>query len=130
MYIRVVLILIIFEFLCWQRLIWFEINKQKYPPSFKSLSNFNLCRTAMQVSHLNNMGVLDIEISIFYSDQSNGSKNLKLCRLYLYSIIEAILQNFCRFLAIIILELQLKYCSILVLVSYRLQNYICKNYQE
>ena len=30
----------IFEFLCYPRLIWFELNKNYYPPSFKSLSLF------------------------------------------------------------------------------------------
>ena len=34
-YIRVVLILGIFEFLRGQGLIWFEINKKKYPPKFQ-----------------------------------------------------------------------------------------------
>ena len=47
--------------------------------------NFNLRRTATQVSHLNNMEFFGIERSIFYSSQSNGSKNLKLCRLYPYN---------------------------------------------
>ena len=58
----------------------------------------------MQVSHLNNMGFLALERAIFYSGQSNGSKKLKLDFIL---IIVAILQNFYRFLAIIIFELQL-----------------------
>ena len=39
----------------------------------------------MQVFHLNNMGVLELNDHFFYSGQSNGSKNVKLCRLYLYN---------------------------------------------
>ena len=39
MYIRVVLILDIFEYLRGQGLIWFEINKKNYPPNYL---NFNL----------------------------------------------------------------------------------------
>ena len=58
-YIRVVLILGIFKFLRGQGLIWFEINKKKNIPQVSSFYvNFNPCLTAMQVSHLNNMGFL------------------------------------------------------------------------
>ena len=63
-------------------LIWFEINKKNIPQVSSLYLNFNQCRTAMQVSYLNNIG---IERSIFFSGQSNGSKNLKLCRLYSYN---------------------------------------------
>ena len=34
------LILDIFEYLSGQGLIWLEINKKKYPPSFQPLSQF------------------------------------------------------------------------------------------
>ena len=51
-YIREALILGIFEFLCSQMLIWFGMNKNKHPQVSSLYLNFNICRTAMQVSHL------------------------------------------------------------------------------
>ena len=58
-------------------------NFKKLFSEFQVCLNFNLCPTAMQeVAHQN---VLGIEISIFYTGQSNSSKNQKLCRLYRYN---------------------------------------------
>ena len=59
--------------------------------------NFTLCRTAMQVSHLNNMGFLALNDQFFIPAKVSSKMDFIL-------IIVAILQNFCRFLAIIILE--------------------------
>ena len=73
-HIRVVLILCIFECWCCLRLIWFEINKNKKINQVSSLYlNFNLCCTAIQVSHLNNMVsnhsdiLINILIRYYYS---------------------------------------------------------------
>ena len=85
-YIRVVLILGILKFLPWQGLIWFEINKKKYPPSFKSLSQFQPMPHSNASFPSKQHGVLGIERSIFYSGQSNCLKNMKLCRHYPYTI--------------------------------------------
>ena len=66
MYIRVVLILDIFEYLRGQGLIWLEIKKKKNIPQVSSLNlNFDLCPTAMQVSHLNNMRFLALNDKFF-----------------------------------------------------------------
>ena len=46
-------------------LIWFEINKKKYPPSFKSLSQSLRVPPAMLVYQLNNMGFLAIKYQFF-----------------------------------------------------------------
>ena len=67
MYIRVVLILGIFDFLRLQRLIWFEINKKKkkqHPQVSSLYLNFNLMQ-AMQVSHLNNIEFLALNDQFF-----------------------------------------------------------------
>ena len=66
LYIRVVLILGIFKFLGWQRLIWFEIKKKNIPQVSSVYLTFNLWRTAMQVSHLNNMGFWHWKINYLF----------------------------------------------------------------
>ena len=40
-----------------------KVNKKKYPPKFQVY--LNLCRTAMQVSHLNNIGFLPLTDKFF-----------------------------------------------------------------
>ena len=61
-------------------------KKKKNIPQVSSLYlNFSPGLTAMQVSHLNNMGFLALNYKIFNSGQSNCLKNLKLCRLYPYN---------------------------------------------
>ena len=63
---RVVLNVGIFEFSRRQRLTWFEINKKKYILQVSSLYlNFNLRRTAIKVSRLNNMGYLTLNNQFF-----------------------------------------------------------------
>ena len=102
---RVVLILGILEFLRRERL-WFEINKKKISSQVSSLYlNFNLSRTAMQVSHLNNLRFLALNEQFFIPAKVMVSKIWNSVDFIL--IIVAILLNLYRFLAIIILELQL-----------------------
>ena len=64
-----VLILNIFEYLRGQDHIWLEINLKKYPSKFQVYLNFNLCRTTMQVSHLNNMAFLALNDQFFIPDK-------------------------------------------------------------
>ena len=80
---RVVLIFGIFEFLPWQRLIWFEINKKK-KKIHPTYSQFYVPHSEASFSFKWH-GVFGTEISIFYSGQSNCSKNLKLSRIYSYN---------------------------------------------
>ena len=69
----------------------------------------------MQVSHLNNMGFLALKYRFFIPAKAIVQTFLNFVDFIL--IILAILQNFDRFLAIIILELQLDKMLLYVCVS-------------
>ena len=83
-------------------LIWFEINKNNIPQVSSLYLNFNLCHTAMQVSHLNNMRFLALTDQFFIPAKKIVQKIWNFVNFIF--IIVAILRNFNRFSAIIILE--------------------------
>ena len=100
--IMVVLILGIFGFVRWQRLMWFEIKKKNIPQVPSQYLNFNLCRDASFPSIINNNGfwALNDQFSIPVKVMVQ-----KICNSVSFIlIIVATPRNFYRFLAIIILE--------------------------
>ena len=123
-YFRVVLILGILEFLGWQRLIWFEIKWKNISQVSSLYLNFNLCLTVMQVSRLNNKGFLALNDQLFIQIKVIVQKSST--SVYIILIIVAILKYFYRFLASIILGLQLDKILLYLSVS-KLDSKICKN---
>ena len=100
---RVVLILGIFKFLRWQRFIWFEINKNKISAKFQVSISILICAAQRCKFHiLNNMGFWALNDQFFIPAKVMVQKIWNPEDFIL--IIVIILQNFYRFLAIIILE--------------------------